>query len=73
MSAVRVLERVIDTEPRQPFFTPKTLACYLSLSERTIRQMIADRTIASYRVAGQRRISAEDVDRYLASRRDERA
>jgi excisionase family DNA binding protein len=56
-----------------PFFTPKTLAAYLNLSERTVRQMLADRAIASYRVAGARRIDKTDVDAYLARHRDERA
>jgi excisionase family DNA binding protein len=67
MSALRVAQ----TELR-PFFTPKTLADYLAVSERTVRQMIADARIPSYRVEGVRRISAEDVDAYLDRRRDGR-
>jgi excisionase family DNA binding protein len=50
---------------RQGFFTPKTLASYLALSERTVRQLLADSTIPSYRIAGSRRIDPDDVDRYL--------
>lgn len=73
MSALRVVQNAVETEERRAFFTPKALAAYLSLSERTVRQMLADRAIASYRVAGQRRIAAEDVDTYLAARRTERA
>lgn len=39
---------------RQGFFTPKTLAAYLALSERTVRQVLADSAIPSYRIAGSR-------------------
>jgi excisionase family DNA binding protein len=53
-------------------FSPKTLAAYLAISERKVRQMIADREIVSYRVAGQRRIKPEDVDAYLDRRREGR-
>ena len=57
------------TEEDRPFFTPKGLAAYLELSERTVRQLIADRTIASYKIAGVRRIHRRDVDNFLAQRR----
>jgi hypothetical protein len=39
--------RVIETE-RRAFFTPSTLALYLSVSERTVRSMLAAGKIASY-------------------------
>ncbi len=64
--------RVIETE-RRAFFTPKTLAQYLAVSERTVRSMLAAGKIASYRVEGARRIDPADVDHYLANRREERA
>ncbi|MHB8696313.1 MAG: helix-turn-helix domain-containing protein [Solirubrobacteraceae bacterium] len=67
MSATRVV-----TDERRAFFTPKTLAAYLALSERTVRQMLADRQIPSYKVAGVRRIDPVDVDAYLAAHRDDR-
>jgi excisionase family DNA binding protein len=57
---------------RRAFFTPKTLAQYLALSERTVRTMLANGAIPSYRVEGARRIDPADVDFYLAQRRDER-
>lgn len=66
MSALRVVE-----DERRPFFTPKTLAAYLTLSERTVRQMLADRRIASYKVEGQRRVDPADVEAYLARNRDD--
>jgi excisionase family DNA binding protein len=68
MTALRVV-----VEERRPFFTPKSLAEYLSISERTARQMIADRRIESVRVEGVRRIPAEAVDAYVERHRLERA
>lgn len=58
-------------EARRQFFTPKTLAAYLALSERTVREMLRRGTIPSYRLQGARRIAAEDVDAYLARHREE--
>jgi excisionase family DNA binding protein len=54
---------------RRAFFTPKTLAQYLALSERTVRSMLAAGKIPSYRVEGARRIDPADVDSYLARHR----
>lgn len=68
MTSLRIVEQDL-----RPFFTPKTLAAYLSVSERTVRQMLADHRIASYRVEGQRRIDHKDVENYLAQHRDEAA
>ncbi len=50
---------------RRPFFTAKTLAAYLSLSERTVRGLIAAGEIASYKIAGSRRVDPVDVDAWL--------
>lgn len=66
MSALRVIH-----DDRRPFFTPKTLAEYFDVSERTIFQMITDGEIASYKIAGRRRIAAEDADQYLARHRQD--
>ena len=63
--------RVTDTR-RRAFFTPKTLAEYLALSERTVREMLRTGALPSYRIEGSRRIDPDDVDEYLAARRDER-
>jgi excisionase family DNA binding protein len=59
----------ITHQQRRAFFTPRTLAQYLSLSERTVRSMLAAGKIASYRVEGARRIDPADVDSYLARHR----
>jgi excisionase family DNA binding protein len=61
MSAVTVI-----TEPLRPFFTPRKLAAYLDVSERTVRSMLANGTIPSYLIEGSRRIDPSDVDAYLA-------
>jgi excisionase family DNA binding protein len=63
----------VEDEPLRPFFTPKTLAAYLALSERTVRAMIARGELPSYKVAGARRISPRDVDGWLAHRRQDAA
>jgi excisionase family DNA binding protein len=65
-----VTVRVTELE-RQAFFTPRTLAQYLAVSERTVRSMLKARKIPSYRVEGARRIDPADVDVYLANRREE--
>jgi excisionase family DNA binding protein len=59
----------VTGQERRASFTPKTLALYLALSERTVRSMLAQGKIASYRVEGARRIDPTDVDSYLARRR----
>jgi len=61
--------RVAQQELR-PFFTPKPLAEYLSISERTVRDMLSKQRIPSYKVEGQRRIDPTDVEQYLARNRD---
>jgi excisionase family DNA binding protein len=61
---------VMGIPGRKPFFTPRSLADYLNVSERTVRQLIAERRIASYRVGGARRIDPADVDRFLERGRD---
>lgn len=61
--------RVTDLE-RRAFFTPKTLALYLAISERSVRSMLAAGRIPSYRVEGARRIDPADVDSYLAAHRE---
>jgi excisionase family DNA binding protein len=56
----------------RPFFTTRSLARRLSLSERTVRDLIRRGDIPSYKVAGARRIDPADVDLWLATRREER-
>jgi excisionase family DNA binding protein len=68
--APRKPNRMMPEDDRRPFFTPKTLAAYFSVSERTVRQMLADGVIPSFKISGQRRILASDVDAHVAKQRD---
>jgi excisionase family DNA binding protein len=68
MTAVHVAEQEL-----RPFFTPKALADYLSISERTVREMLSKERIPSYKVEGQRRINPADVEKNLAQNRNGRA
>jgi excisionase family DNA binding protein len=54
----------------QPFYTPKTLARRLAVSDRSMRRMLSEGTIPSYRVAGSRRVDPADVEEYLRQHRD---
>jgi excisionase family DNA binding protein len=67
-----VTEALHVVAERRAFLTPKTLARYLALSERTVRQLLADGVIPSYRIAGSRRIDPTDVDEYLRRCKDGR-
>lgn len=64
--------RVADIEER-PFYTPRSLAQRLALSQRTVREILREGKIPSYKVEGARRIDPVDVDAYLAARRQEAA
>jgi excisionase family DNA binding protein len=67
-----VTELVVVDDGLRPFFTTRSLARRLSLSERTVRDFIRRGEIPSYKVAGARRIDPADVDLWLAARREER-
>lgn len=53
------------------FFTERTLADYLAVSDRTIRNWIRRGELPSYKLGAARRIDPADVDAFLAQRRDE--
>lgn len=55
------------------FFTERSLAAYLAVSDRTIRNWIRRGELASYKLGASRRIDPADVDAFLAERRDETA
>ena len=52
------------------FFTERTLATYLAVSDRTIRNWIRRGELPSYKLGASRRIDVED---FLARHRDEAA
>jgi excisionase family DNA binding protein len=55
------------------FFTERTLAAYLSVSDRTIRNWIRRGELPSYKLGTARRIDPADVEDFLARHRDETA
>ena len=62
----------VASEPVRPFYTVRTLAERLTISERTMRQMLIDGDIASYMIGGSRRVDPADVEDYLRSHRQRR-
>jgi excisionase family DNA binding protein len=59
--------------PPATFFTERTLAAYLAVSDRTIRNWIRRGELPSYKLGASRRIDPADVDAFLVQRRDEPA
>jgi excisionase family DNA binding protein len=57
----------------EPFFTERTLAEYLAVSDRTIRNWIRRGELPSYKLGASRRIDPGDVDAFLEARREEAA
>ena len=55
------------------FFTERTLADYLAVSDRTIRNWIRRGDLPSYKLGAARRIDPADVEHFLARHRDEAA
>lgn len=56
--------------PPPTFFTERTLAAYLAVSDRTIRNWIRRGELPSYKLGASRRIDPADVDAFLAQRRE---
>ena len=55
------------------FFTERSLADYLAVSDRTIRNWIRRGELSSYKLGAARRIDPADVEDLLARHRDEAA
>jgi excisionase family DNA binding protein len=53
------------------FFTEKSLADFLAVSDRTIRNWIRRGELPSYKLGTARRIDPADVEDFLARHRDE--
>jgi excisionase family DNA binding protein len=56
---------------RPTFFTERTLADFLAVSDRTIRNWIRRGELPSYKLGAARRIDPADVEAFLARHRDE--
>lgn len=68
--ATAVVERMTGERHERPLYSPKTLAERLAVSERTVRQMLADNVIPSFTVGGARRVEAAAVEEYIRSRQE---
>lgn len=55
------------------FFTERTLAAYLAVSDRTVRNWIRRGDLPSYKLGASRRIDPADVEDFLTRHRDEAA
>jgi excisionase family DNA binding protein len=55
------------------FFTERTLASFLAVSDRTIRNWIRRGELPSYKLGASRRIDPADVEDFLVRHRDEAA
>jgi excisionase family DNA binding protein len=55
------------------FFTERTLADFLAVSDRTVRNWIRSGKLSSYKLGAARRIDPADVEDFLARHRDEAA
>lgn len=53
------------------FFTERSLAAYLAVSDRTIRNWIRRGELPSYKLGAARRIDPADVEDFLSRHRDE--
>jgi excisionase family DNA binding protein len=53
------------------FFTERSLATYLAVSDRTVRNWIRRGELPSYKLGAARRIDPADVEDFLARHRDE--
>jgi excisionase family DNA binding protein len=64
----------VDKKTKAPiFFTERSLADYLAVSDRTIRNWIRRGELPSYKLGAARRIDPADVEDFLARHRDEAA
>lgn len=66
-------ECVRTKAPGPTFFTERTLAAYLAVSDRTIRNWIRRGDLPSYKFGASRRIDPVDVEDFLSRHRDEPA
>jgi excisionase family DNA binding protein len=65
--------RAVARKSTPNFFTERSLAAYLAVSDRTIRNWIRRGDLPSYKLGASRRIDPADVDAFLARHRDETA
>jgi excisionase family DNA binding protein len=56
---------------REAWFTPETLAAYLQVSDRQVRNWVSEGLLVSYKIGSSRRFDPADVDAFVAQFRDE--
>lgn len=56
---------------RQAWFTPETLAAYLQVSDRQVRNWVSEGLLVSYKIGSSRRFDPANVDAFVAQFRDE--
>jgi len=64
-------ELSINTD-RDAWFTEQSLASWLRISDRKVRQWVAEGRLHSYKLDGCRRFHPDDVDRFVAQFMDRR-
>jgi excisionase family DNA binding protein len=66
---------ILSVKPKaaSTFFTERSLAAYLAVSDRTIRNWIRRGELPSYKLGASRRIDPADVESFLARHREESA
>lgn len=65
-------KRDMQTKASGPtFFTERSLATYLAVSDRTVRNWIRRGELTSYKLGASRRIDPADVETFLEQRREE--
>jgi excisionase family DNA binding protein len=63
----------VNRKAAKPFFTERSLAAYLAVSDRTVRNWIRRGELPSYKLGASRRIDPADVEVFLDRHRDDAA
>src|SRR5260221_13029875 len=64
--------RLTVTAERQAWFTPETLAAYLQVSDRQVRNLVNDGLLGSYKIGRSRPFGPADGDAFVGQLRGER-
>jgi excisionase family DNA binding protein len=63
----------VHRKTAKPFFTERSLAVYLAVSDRTVRNWIRRGELPGYKLGASRRIDPADIDAFLDRHRDDAA
>jgi excisionase family DNA binding protein len=70
---VRAMNEITIDSELQAWFTEESLATWLRISDRKIRQWVAEGRLPSYKLDGCRRFHPDDVASFVAQFRDARS